>query len=235
MALLNWRNRSIRRIDAVVVPALAVADGGSPHELPGYVAMFVRHALDDAMYTRDELPREALLATHVYGYMGEVNNGGHAQFVGNTGWDPDMRDDIREALATLGLDEAARIFADLEAFATNEPARFRCIGGMGSAALANLFRPGSEPETIDPYFHDLDDRFYQTVGDSIVLATSAWLRTRPWLHTIADEEYARIHGWKMPDHPQRDARREAWRRRSKFDLNVFLARLREYLNPGKPS
>jgi hypothetical protein len=164
------------------------------------------------MYTRDELPREALLATHVYGYMGEVNNGGHAQFVANTGWDPDMRGDIREALATLGLGEAARIFADLEAFAKNEPARFRCIGSMGSAALANLFRPGSEPETIDPYFHDLDNRFYRTVGDSIVVANSAWLETRPWLRTIPDEEYARIHGWKMPDHPQRDARRAAWRR-----------------------
>ena len=234
MGLFNWRNRSIHRIDAVVVPERVLGDG-DPDSLPLYVSMFVRHALDNAMYTRDELPREALLATHVYDYVGEVNNGGHAQFVANTGWDPDMRNDIREALATLGLDVAARIFADLEAFAENEPARFRCIGGMGSAALANLFRPGSEPETIDPYFHELDLRFYETVGDAIVVADSAWLKTRPWLRTIPDEEYHRIHGWKMPDHPQRDARREAWRRRSKFDLNVFLARLREYLHPRKPS
>jgi hypothetical protein len=108
--------------------------------------------------------------------------------------------------------------------------RRRLQGLLGGAR-----RGGSEPETINPYFHDLDSRFYRTVGDSIVVATSAWLELHPWLRTIPDEEYARIHGWKMPDHPQRNARREAWMRRSKFDLNVFLARVREYLHPRKPN
>jgi hypothetical protein len=229
VGLLNWRNRSQYRVEEVPVPAHAVADGATPYDLPMYVSMFVSHALRSAMYRHDELPREALLASHVFDYMGEVNNGGHAQFVGNTGWDPDFRADVREGLAVLGLDEAARIFADLEAFAKAEPQRFRHIGGMGSAALANLFRPGSEPETIDPYFHELDDRFYKGVGESIPAVVSAWLRTRPWLRVLPDAEYTRIRGWKIPDHPLRDVRFEAWRRRSKVD--AFLARIREYLHP----
>ena len=234
MGLLNWRSRSPYRIDQVVVPEDTFAEGTSRYMQMTYVQMFVNHALDTAMWARHELPREALIAAHVADYLGEVNNGGHAQFVANTGWDVDMRADIREGLSMLRLDEAARIFADLEAFAVAEPERFRCIGGMGSAALANLMRPGSEPQTIDPYFHELDDRFFGTPSESIADAIGSWLETRPpWLRVVPDAEYnGPIPGWKTPDHPLRDARWRARWRRSGFDLGAFLARLREYLHGG---
>lgn len=72
------------------------------------------------------------------------------------------------------------------------------------------------------------------MGDSIVVATFACLKPSLWLRTIPDEEYARIHGWKTPAPPARRPR-EAWRRRSKFELNAFRAHLREYLHPRKPN
>lgn len=230
MVLLGWRRRSPYRIDEVVVPAEAM-EGAHPEILPMYVSMYVLHALDDAMYDRDELPREALLAARLNQYVGEVNNGGHAQFVANLGWSAELRDDLKEGLATLGLDEAARIFNDLEAFSKAEPNRFRCIGGMGSAALANLFRPGSEPTTIDPYFHELDTRFYDGVGTSIGDANTAWIKTRPWLRVIPTAEYSRIQGWKTPDHPLRDAK--GMRRRRLSQGMSLIARIRQHLRGGK--
>ena len=76
-----------------------------------YISMFVNHALHTAMYRREELPREALIAATLGDYLGEVDNGGHAQFVGNICWCAEHRADIREGLAILGLDAAARVFA----------------------------------------------------------------------------------------------------------------------------
>lgn len=233
MGLLNWRSRSPYRIESVLVPASSVDDDGYPEELPMYVAMFIDHALRSTMYARHELPHEAIVAAHVQLYVAEVGNGGHAQFVANTGWNTSIRGDVREGLDIFGPEEAVRIFADLEAFAKNEPQRFRCIGGMGSAALANLYKPGSEPETIDPYFHELDHRFSRVAG-AIDDANMAWIRTRPWLRVLPDEEYERIPGWKSPDHPLMERRRKEFYRRAGFDLNTFLARIREMFHPTKP-
>jgi len=130
------RSMSLDRIDEVVVPEEALSEERNV-ELPMYVSMFVRHALERAMYLREELPREAVIAATLERYQGEVNNGGHAQFVANVGWYAEYRADIREGLAILGLNDAARIFADLEIFAELEPKR--------------LATAGEAADKIDPY------------------------------------------------------------------------------------
>jgi hypothetical protein len=216
MGLLNGRRRSLL-IDEVVVPASTVYPESDPHNLPLHVSMFVNHALSfSAEYVCDELPREALLAAHVALYVGEVNNGGHAQFVGNIDWDAEIRAHIREGLATLGLDEAGRIFADLEAFAVAEPRGFERISGGAYE--------------IETFFFALDDRFNGPVADSIVAANTAWIKTRSWLRTIPDADYYRIRGWETPPHPLREARIEARRRRHRPAWLRFYARLRDRLS-----
>lgn len=220
MGLLQWKRRT-QLIDAVVVPASALEDEANPHDLPMHVAMFVNHALSwTAMYAREELPHEALLAAHLSDYVGEVNNGGHAQFVGNTAWDPDMRADIKEGLATLGLDEAARIFADLEAFAAAEPERFAHSSGGA--------------DEIDPYFDELDRRFYSPGGQSIPVANTAWIKTRPWLRIMPTEDYAMFPGWVTPPHPLVEARVEALRRRNYPAWRRAMIELYELLHRDKP-
>ncbi|HYK02157.1 MAG TPA: hypothetical protein VE974_10400 [Thermoanaerobaculia bacterium] len=123
MSLVNWRRRQ-DRIEEVFVPESALAEGDHPRHLPMYISYCVSHALQSGLYLRDELPREALIASTLGDYLGEVDNGGHAQFVGNICWCEEHRSDIREGLAILGLDEAARIFSDLETFAKRTPKRF---------------------------------------------------------------------------------------------------------------
>ena len=219
MALLEWRKRSPYKIDAVIVPASAVDEDADDSDLPMYVASFVSNALGSARYIREELPREALIAAHLNKYVGEVNNGGHSQFVGNTGWDEDIRADVREGLATLGLDEAAGIFADLEAFAEVEPERFAHHDG--------------EAHEQDPFFNELDDRFYRPrLNDAIQEASAAWIRTWPWLRAIPDEEYRR-GTWKTPDHPLKQARMEAMRRKNKPALIAALLQLRDLLHKDR--
>ena len=191
---------SLDRVEEVVVPEEALSEERDPRELPMYVSMFVRHALQTAMYLREELPREAVIAATLGKYLAEVDDGGHAQFVANVGWYAEYRADIREGLAILGLNDAARIFADLEIFAELEPERFAT---NGEAA-----------HEIDPYFHELDRRFYGPVRDAIDAALPAWIRTRPWLRTMPEAEYVRR---QLPNHRLREERLE---RRRGGDKNV---------------
>jgi hypothetical protein len=193
MSLINWRRR-LDRIDEVFVPESALADGTHPRDLPMYISYLVRHALGQGMYLRDELPREALIASALLEYLSEVDNEGHAQFVGNKGWAEEHRGDIRDGLAILGLDEAARIFADLEAFAVRAP--------------KHLAHNGANTHEHDPYFKELDRRLCGPVAKSIDVAFRAWLKARPWLRTMPDEDYFRIPGWEPPNHTLREARLE---------------------------
>jgi hypothetical protein len=218
MSLVNWRRRQ-DRIDEVFVPESALAEGAHPRELPMFISYCVHHALDTGMYLREELPREALIASTLGDYLGEVDNGGHAQFVGNICWCEEHRSDIREGLAILGLDEAARLFADLEAFAERAPRRFA--------------RNHGEAHEIDPYFDELDRRLYGPVEESIDAALAAWIRTQPWLRTLPNEEYSRIRGWETPHHVLREERFEERRREREPQLRRGLLALRAGLRAHK--
>jgi hypothetical protein len=171
------------------------------------------------MYLREELPREALIASTLGDYLGEVDNGGHAQFVGNICWCEEHRSDIREGLAILGLDEAARIFADLETFAARSPRRFR--------------RNHGEAHEQDPYFHELDLRLYGPVEKTIDDALPAWIKTRPWLRTMPDEDYRRLPGWETPNHTLRETRLEERRRGSEKEVRRSLLALHAGLRSHK--
>lgn len=195
MSLVPWRRR-LDRIDEVVVPESVLDGDDDPANLRMYLAMFVDHALGTAMYRREELPREAVIAATLGAYL---NAGGHAEFVKNVCWCAEHRADMREGLAILGLDEAARIFKDLEVFAVLEPERF-----------ARTYGNGADIE-IDPYFYELDARTAAIFG-SIDDALRAWVLSRPWLRTMPDEEYGRTRAWETPHHRLREERLEERRR-----------------------
>ena len=218
MSLVNWRRRQ-DRIEEVFVPESALAEGDHPRHLPMYISYCVGHALDSGLYLREELPREALIASTLGDYLGEVDNGGHAQFVGNICWCEEHRSDIREGLAILGLDEAARIFSDLETFAERTPKRFA--------------RNSGEAHEQDPYFDELDRRLYGPVEESVDAALPAWIRTRPWLRTMPDEEYFRIRGWETPNHTLREERLEERRRANEPRVRHTLLFLRAGIRSRK--
>lgn len=216
--LVNWRRRR-DRIDEVFVPESALAEEEHPRHLPMFISYCVHHALTTAMYRRDELPREALIASTLGEYLSEVDNGGHAQFVGNICWCEEHRADIREGLAILGLDEAARIFSDLETFAKRQPRRFA--------------RNHGEAHEQDPYFHELDLRLYGPVEKSVDTALPAWIKTRSWLRSMPDEEYFRTRWWETPHHMLREERLEEQKRANEPHVRRSLLALRAGLRYHK--
>jgi hypothetical protein len=151
---------------------------------PRYLTMdvqnFVVHMLQVARCSRQELPREALLSAAVDYYICTVENGGHDAFIGNSGWDPELRGEIREGLEVLGLDEVAAIFRDLENFARTDPARFEASGWS------------------DPRLQSLDERFNRLPKKPIFDRHAAWLKALSNLKVYPDVQYHQAMGALTP-------------------------------------
>lgn len=163
-------------VTEIIVPQGAV-DAEEAYALPCAVVDYVNHLMHAACYQRDELPIEALWSYHVDYYLAQVNNGGHGQFVANSGWLEATRADIAAGLSAMGQAEAAAIFAELERFAIEQPERFAETaegGGFGEA---------------DPVVAALDERFFAGPSRTIAAANGAWLRRLPHLHAVADRDH----------------------------------------------
>ena len=98
----SWLLRPSVSIDRVIVSDL---DGDPRYSgLPSKVHAFVKRALEVG-YVADELPREAVIASHVLAYEAEVYNGGHVSgFLGNLGVDHARWDLIGEGLDRIVLE-----------------------------------------------------------------------------------------------------------------------------------
>ena len=163
-------------ITGIIVPQSA-CDAEEPYALPSAVVDYVNHMLHVAFYERDELPAEALWSYYVDYYLAQVNNGGHGQFVSNSGWRDATRADIDAGLTAIGLDDAMAIFTDLQRFADGQPERFaRATEGAGFGEA-------------DPIIADLDSRFFAGPSKTLSAANGAWLRRLPHLRVVADGDY----------------------------------------------
>lgn len=147
---------------------------------PRYVTMdvqeFVICMIQTARYPRSAVPRDAMISAAVDFYICTVENGGHTAFVGNSGWDEALRDDIRRGLDRLGFDALAAIFSDLEAFAEDDPERFEAISWR------------------DPTISGLDDRFHALPQDEHFERHAAWIRSWPNLQIVPSAQFNTVVG-----------------------------------------
>lgn len=194
-------------IDTIIVSQSDMISA-SPFDLAYAVSRFVDEALSNE-YLSTELPREALISHWVFAYEGKVMNGGHAQFVTNIGGVAGLFDLVTDGLTAQSLTGAASIFSDLRTFSSVHAKRFgRCYG---------------DHNQIDPYFYELDDRFYALPEYGLTAALGVWLRSRPWISVVPDDLYLTKIGRLVPDHPLRDARRELRRPAVESQISAFFA------------
>jgi hypothetical protein len=74
------------------------------------VIEFGNWCVNEAWLVPAEVQRDVWLIHHISFYIGQVNNGGHGQFAGNSGMEPQMLDDLDAGLDTLGLHDLLAIF-----------------------------------------------------------------------------------------------------------------------------
>ena len=143
--------------------------------LVGEVCDFLHELTVDGHYARAELPAAACLSAAMDRYAGEVSNGGHWQFAGNTGWAPDVVAACRAGLRALPNQVFAEPFERFVAFVEANP-----------AALERMCAQTGY-DTQDAVVHEIDEAFYAAGGAAaLTAANAAWLCGLPELRPVPD-------------------------------------------------
>lgn len=117
-------------------------------------------------------------AYHADFYLAQVNNGGHSQFIGNTGVAmlPTTSGDALAGLKAMGASAQHQILQEMMDWVQANP---------GEAALQD----GSE--TRAAALNALDTRFYEADRlQPMALLAARWIASWPELRAVAKEEYA---------------------------------------------
>lgn len=158
------------RPPAILVPEAAVAVDAETHALTTAVVDYVNRMMNDALYRRDEIPQEAMWIYHADYYLAEVNNGGHSQFIRNSGMSDFITSDIRSALRLVGAREMAACFDEMICWVSANPTEAATQNGFSQRA--------EELDALDQRFFALgDDKFYPKVN--AWLASSGLLKPLP--------------------------------------------------------
>lgn len=179
---------------AVRVPigTVVVCEEHLAGDQPRYVSMdvqsFVITMVQDGHYPLRNLPREAVISAAVDYHICTIENGGYAGFVGNSGWDAELRDNIREGLAVLSLHELAALFAELEAFAQDDPAAFEAS------------------DWSHPIIRSLDERFGGLPRQQYFERHAAWIKSWPFVRAVPGREHQAV----MATMAERNRKRRRW-------------------------
>ncbi|MDE5463461.1 DUF4375 domain-containing protein [Bradyrhizobium sp. CSS354] len=169
------------RLTKAVVPREALEAARDPEKaeyLTGAVVDYVNAIQRAGVYTRRELPAPAMQAYHADYYLTQVDNGGHSQFIGNTGIAmlPTTSGDALAGLKAMGANAQHQILQEMIAWVEAHP---------GEAALQNGF------ENRAAELNALDDRFYAAERLQPMTPRAArWIASWPELHAVAQEQYS---------------------------------------------
>src|SRR5262245_6887731 len=95
--------RGVPKIGNILIPKI-VYENDDPRVIVQHNVEFVNHLFSEGAYLRDEIPVNALRSFHADYYLAEVSNGGHGQFVANSGWQAVIVQDISDALEAMGAE-----------------------------------------------------------------------------------------------------------------------------------
>jgi len=141
------------------------------------VVGFCRWCTVEAWLIREEVQPDAWLILHSSSYIGEVRNGGHGQFAGNTGMKPEVLDDVETGLERLGLSDLHAIFRRFRDTLEADPAlKRKVMEGYGFGDVPDVIRD------LDDAFEKSEDpkRFYPRA--------ESWLREAPTVVALTPRE-----------------------------------------------
>jgi tetratricopeptide (TPR) repeat protein len=194
-----------------------------PDSLPDAVIGFCRWCIGEAWLIREEVQPDAWLIFHSSYYMGEVYNGGHGQFAGNTGMNPAVLDDVEAALEKLGLRELHANFRRFRRVLEADPAlKQKVIRGGGF---------GDVPEVI----RKLDDAFDASPEPAQYNSrASKWLKEAPTVAVLTPREIRARKAAILASNTLLDQRRAQASWRSPREVVVAVLRLWDKTVFGRP-
>lgn len=142
-------------LDLIVVPRSAMdAREKNPHALVEAVVDYVNFLFQEALFTRFEVPEEAIQLYHCDYYLAQVKNGGHSKFVARS--EPVLAyavDDVLKGLASAGAKAQLGLAKEMaDWIAKNPDAVDEQTGQPGgiAAELSALDAPFNDAEAVAP-------------------------------------------------------------------------------------
>jgi Domain of unknown function (DUF4375) len=150
---------------------------GQGHMLVSAVVDFMNEIQSSGVYARHELPAALVQAYHADYYLAQVNNGGHSQFIHNTGTMlPTTGADALAGLAAMGARAQHQTLAEMMAWVEANPEETAAQNGFSVRA---------------PLLDQLDERFYEAQRHTPMAELSAkWIAGWPELRVVAADQYA---------------------------------------------
>lgn len=154
----------------------AASQPGKAHMLVSAVVDYVNEAMREGVYTRSELPAVAMQAYQADYYLAQVKNGGHSQFIHNTG--ALLPTTSADALAGLQAMEARaqhQILAEMMDWVKANPKEAAAQNGFSTRAA---------------WLNELDSRFYSAEREQPMTPLAAkWIASWGELHAVTPQHY----------------------------------------------
>lgn len=187
------------KLDLIVVPTSAMeAAEEKPEILVDAVINYVNGLIGQGRFNRDEMPHEAIEAYHCDYYLAQVLNGGHAQFVANSG--ANLRLAIKDtisALTAMGATDYLTVAQGLHDWIEANPDR--------------AARQGFDAELAEE-LADLDGPFFELNRDTPLRhLLSTWIADCEVLQSVEDALLPRVMQGIANLNPKRAARDTALR------------------------
>lgn len=185
-------------IDAVRISVTA-AQSEYDYDVPLEVDGFLRQLVEERLFYERELPAHAVNFRAALQYFGEVQNGGHAQYDGNTDGNVKAWRRAADFLRLIGEDERLALLEEFIEFALRNR---RKIDRMARSEEANDWE----------LFVDIDDRFHALNHrrNDFYAVLKAWLLGQDWV--VVDPEIVNPTGYDwvaiVPVHPLVEERLE---------------------------
>jgi hypothetical protein len=187
----------VGRFSTVIVPrsaALRAADPEKAYDLVSAVISFVNAMIEQGLYSRDEIPAKAMQTYHADYYLGQVNNGGHSQFIHNChGNLKHILADVRAGLTGMKADRHLQIFEQMATWIAQNPDEVSKQTGFDGG--------------IAPRLGELDKEFYRLEREMPMIPLSAlWIVGWPELRAVADADYKEAMRKSVMMNPLREPR-----------------------------
>jgi hypothetical protein len=166
------------RLATVVIPRDAIEGAHEPDKAVTHAVVdYVNDIQRAGVYPRHEMPAVAMQAYHAEYYLAQVSNGGHSQFIRNTGIAmlPTTSGDALAGLKAMGAATQHRILVEVLAWVK---------ANLEEAAKQNGFAVRAQA------LKALDDRFHAAEREQPITRLAArWIASWSGLRVVGREQY----------------------------------------------